>query len=77
MPVGSARFIREGSYNLTAAIGLALGGIPAVLLAGVHREVIAADRREVAGGWCGDLHRAMMLRSAYVEARDPKNVIAA
>ena len=33
MPVGSTRFIRTGSYNLRAALGLALGGIPAVLLA--------------------------------------------
>src|SRR5262249_15635370 len=33
MPVGSAQFIRKGSYNIRAAIGLALGGIPAVLIA--------------------------------------------
>ncbi|MFY9609777.1 MAG: sulfite exporter TauE/SafE family protein [Blastocatellia bacterium] len=33
MPVASARFIRKGSYDLRAALGLALGGIPAVLIA--------------------------------------------
>ena len=33
MPVGGMRFIREGSYSLRAALGLTLGGIPAVLLA--------------------------------------------
>jgi uncharacterized membrane protein YfcA len=33
MPVGSSQFIRRGSYNLRAALGLALGGIPAVLIA--------------------------------------------
>lgn len=33
MPVGSEQFIRKGSYNLRAALGLALGGIPAVLIA--------------------------------------------
>lgn len=33
MPVGSARFVRKGSYNLRAALGLAIGGIPAVLIA--------------------------------------------
>src|ERR1051326_3150199 len=33
MPTGSIRFIREGSYSLGAAVGLALGGIPGVLLA--------------------------------------------
>jgi uncharacterized membrane protein YfcA len=33
MPVGSVRFIREDRYSLRAAVGLAVGGIPAVLLA--------------------------------------------
>jgi uncharacterized membrane protein YfcA len=33
MPVGSLKFIRERSYGLRAAIGLAIGGIPGVLLA--------------------------------------------
>jgi uncharacterized membrane protein YfcA len=33
MPVGSLRFVREGSYSLPAALGLALGGVPAVLIA--------------------------------------------
>lgn len=33
MPVGSLRFIREKSYSLRAALGLAIGGIPAVLIA--------------------------------------------
>lgn len=33
MPTGSIRFIREKSYDLRASFGLALGGIPGVLLA--------------------------------------------
>jgi uncharacterized membrane protein YfcA len=33
MPVASLRFIRERSYSLPAALGLAIGGIPGVLLA--------------------------------------------
>jgi uncharacterized membrane protein YfcA len=33
MPVAALRFIRDGKYDLRAALGLALGGIPAVLLA--------------------------------------------
>jgi len=33
MPVGSMRFIREDSYALRPALGLALGGLPGVLLA--------------------------------------------
>jgi uncharacterized membrane protein YfcA len=33
MPVGSLRFIQRRSYSLRAAVGLTIGGIPAVLLA--------------------------------------------
>jgi uncharacterized membrane protein YfcA len=33
MPVGSARFVRAGSYSARPALGLALGGIPGVLIA--------------------------------------------
>jgi uncharacterized membrane protein YfcA len=33
MPVGGVRFIREGRYDLSAALGLTLGGIPGVLIA--------------------------------------------
>ena len=33
MPVGSLKFIREKAYSLRAALGLAIGGIPGVLLA--------------------------------------------
>ncbi len=33
MPVGGLRFVRERKYSLRASLGLALGGIPGVLLA--------------------------------------------
>jgi uncharacterized membrane protein YfcA len=33
MPVGSARFIRKQKYDVRAALGLTLGGVPAVLIA--------------------------------------------
>jgi uncharacterized membrane protein YfcA len=33
MPVGALRFIREGRYSVRAAVSLAFGGIPGVLLA--------------------------------------------
>lgn len=33
MPAGSIQFVRTGSYDRAAALGLALGGIPAVLVA--------------------------------------------
>jgi uncharacterized membrane protein YfcA len=33
MPAGSLRFIREKSYDAKASLGLAIGGVPAVLIA--------------------------------------------
>ena len=33
MPVGAVRFIQQGRYDVRAALGLTLGGIPAVLVA--------------------------------------------
>lgn len=35
MPVGSLKFIRERAYSPSVALGLALGGIPGVLVAGL------------------------------------------
>ena len=33
MPIGGLQFIRKGGYDLRAAVGLAIGGIPGVLIA--------------------------------------------
>jgi uncharacterized membrane protein YfcA len=33
MPVGSLKFIKERAYSLRAALGLAIGGIPGVIIA--------------------------------------------
>ena len=33
MPIGGARFVSAGRYDLRAALGLAIGGVPAVLIA--------------------------------------------
>src|SRR5918994_3636855 len=33
MPIGSLRFIREQSYSLRNALGLAIGGVPGVIVA--------------------------------------------
>ena len=35
MPAASVRFVRSGRYDLRAALGLALAGTPAVLIAGL------------------------------------------
>ncbi len=67
MPVGSARFIREKRYNLKAALGLAIGGVPGVLIAAfiVKSMSIAAVRWLVI---VVVVYTAiMMLRSAAVE----------
>jgi uncharacterized membrane protein YfcA len=32
MPVAAVKFVREGSYDLKAAVGLTVGGVPAVLI---------------------------------------------
>ena len=33
MPVGSLKFIKERAYSLRVALGLAIGGIPGVIVA--------------------------------------------
>ena len=46
MPVGSLRFIREQSYSLRNALGLALGGVPGVLVAAyIVRELSVENVR--------------------------------
>jgi uncharacterized membrane protein YfcA len=71
MPVAGMRFIKENSYSLKAAVGLAVGGVPAVLLAAflVKSLPLAAVRWLVvvvvvytAGA---------MLRSAFIERGAP------
>lgn len=65
MPTGSVRFIRTQRYHLSASIGLALGGIPAVFLAAflVKSLPLSAIR------WLVVVvvlyTAAMMLRAAY------------
>ncbi|HUI53599.1 MAG TPA: sulfite exporter TauE/SafE family protein [Bryobacteraceae bacterium] len=67
MPVGSTRFIRANSYNLKSALGLAIGGIPGVLLAAylVKELPLAAVTWLVVGVLI--YTSAMMLRSAHLE----------
>jgi uncharacterized membrane protein YfcA len=76
MPVGSVRFVRAGRYNLKAALGLAIGGIPGVLLA----AYIVRSLPLWAVNWlvvCVVAYTAaMMLRSARRERRAAKLVAA-
>ena len=57
MPVGSLQFVRKNGYNLRAALGLAVGGPLAVLIAAFIVEVAAAVVCALAGRRRGDLHR--------------------
>ena len=71
MPVGSARFIRKGRYDLRAALGLALGGIPAVLIA----AFIVKSLPLIYVRWLVIVvviyTSLMMLRSAMTESKVP------
>jgi uncharacterized membrane protein YfcA len=69
MPVGGARFIRERKYDLKVALGLAIGGVPGILLAAfwVKAMSLTAIRWLVV---CVVLYTAvMLLHSAAKEAR--------
>jgi uncharacterized membrane protein YfcA len=71
MPVGSVKFIRTRRFSLRAALGLAIGGVPAVLIAAfvVKSLPLTAMRWLVV---CVVLYAALsMLRSAWVEAKAP------
>lgn len=69
MPVGSARFIRTRRYNLKAALGLSIGGLPGVLLA----AFLVKSLPLTAVVWlviCVVVYTAaMLLRSAHIEWR--------
>ena len=77
MPVGSVRFMRSGSFDLKAALGLALGGIPAALIAGL----IVKSLPLTAVRWLVVvvvLYTAtMMLRSAARERAESKGTVPA
>ena len=77
MPVGSERFIREERYNLKAALGLAIGGAPGVLIAAFIVKAMSV----VAVRWLVIVvviyTAIMMLRSAIVEQRGKSAIPAA
>jgi uncharacterized membrane protein YfcA len=77
MPVGSARFIREKRYNLKAALGLTLGGIPGVLIAAYIVREMSLDIVRWLVIVVVVYTAAMMLRSAAVERRRASAAAAA
>jgi uncharacterized membrane protein YfcA len=64
---GGARFIGKGKYNVRAAAGLALGGIPAVLLAGLVVKSLPLDVLRWVVVAVVVYAATMMLRSALAE----------
>lgn len=70
MPAGSSRFVRTGRYNLKSALGLAIGGIPGVLIAAYLVKSLPLDavRWLVVGVVL--YTSAMMLRSAHKERQN-------
>ncbi|MGE0103132.1 MAG: permease [Blastocatellales bacterium] len=69
MPVSSARFVRKSSYDPKATIGLALGGIPAVLIALLLVKSLPLDYVKGLVIVVVVYTAAMMLRSAIIERR--------
>jgi uncharacterized membrane protein YfcA len=72
MPIGGLRFIARGSYSLRAAVGLTIGGIPAVMLAAfVVKSLPLTDLRWLVFGVV--LYTAVaMLRSARRAEPEPE-----
>jgi uncharacterized membrane protein YfcA len=72
MPAGSVRFIKSGRYDWNAAIGLAIGGVPGVLVAAYFFTwlSVTAVRWLVIGVVL--YTAAMMLTSAMKESRAAK-----
>jgi uncharacterized membrane protein YfcA len=75
MPVGSIRFIRERSYTLKSALGLAIGGVPGVLLAAFWIKSMDVTKLRWVVIVVVTYTATMMLRSAMVERS--RGVVAA
>jgi uncharacterized membrane protein YfcA len=71
MPVCSWRFIRFDAYTLPAALGLAIGGVPGVLLAAYVVKSLPLHWLFVLVAIVVFYTAFMMLRSAAVERRVP------
>lgn len=71
MPVGGIQFVRRGSYALRPALGLALGGVPAVLLAAyIVKELPLAVLRWLVLAVVA-YTAVVMLRSAVRHSKEP------
>jgi uncharacterized membrane protein YfcA len=71
MPVASARFIRKRSFDLRAALGLGLGGVPAVLIAAYIVKELPLQYVRWLVVVVVVYAAATLLRSAALERRTP------
>ena len=69
MPAGSVRFVRSGRYDLRAALGLAIGGLPAVLGAGWGGKALPPETVQWPVVPVGGFTALAVLRSAVPEGR--------
>lgn len=74
MPVASFRFIRYDAYTLRAALGLAIAGVPGVLLAAFIVKSLPLHWLYVLVAVVVVYTAVMMLRSASVERREELSI---
>ena len=73
MPVASIRFVRARKYSLRPALGLALGGVPAVLIAAFVVESLPVETLRVLVAVVVLYTAIVMLRSAMSEHGSPSS----
>ncbi len=69
MPIGSARFIREKAFDARAVLGLAIGGVPAVLIAALIVKSLPLDYLRWVVLVVVVYAAGMLLRSAMLSSR--------
>jgi uncharacterized membrane protein YfcA len=74
MPVASFRFIKFNAYTLRAALGLAIGGVPGVLIAAFIVKSLPIKWLYVLVALVVIYTAIMMLRSALVERREEPSI---
>jgi uncharacterized membrane protein YfcA len=77
MPVGGLQFVRKGGYDLRAAVGLAIGGIPGVLIAAYIVRSLSLDMVRWLVVVVVIYTAAMLLRSAMTSGSERAGATAA
>jgi uncharacterized membrane protein YfcA len=67
MPVATAKFLKAGAFDAKAAIGLAIGGVPAALIAGLVVKSLPLDVLKVVVIIVIVYAAIMLLRTAFAE----------